>query len=311
MKRKICTSFIFIFVILQIMTGCNRQKEKDAGQYLVYYLNGDGLSLETESFDTDLTDAESLIQALFEEMKQPESPNYKSAFQNTVLVTSYSINNRILYVNFNENYVNMDDVTEIMLRAAVVKTMVQIEGIDYVTFYINDQPLTNDAGNVVGIMSESDFIDNTDQSMNSIQWLEVTLYYADAKGESLVGEVNNLAYSKNVPIEQVIVDKLIDGPDISDAKKSLPSGTKVISVSTKDGTCYVNLNDVFLTSLADVSAEVTIYSIVNSLCELPTIKNVQILVNGSTEGVFREYPLTTIFERNLNLVIATYLIPNY
>lgn len=58
-----------------------------------------------------------------------------------------------------------------------------------------------------------------------------------------------------------------------------------------------------LTPVNNVTSDVTIYSIVNSLVELSNINKVQISIDGKTDIVFRDkYNLTTIFERNLNSV---------
>ena len=62
----------------------------------------------------------------------------------------------------------------------------------------------------------------------------------------------------------------------------------MLGVTVKDGTCYVNLDNGFLTQTYNVSAEVQIYSIVNSLVELSNINKVQIAVNGNTDMIFRE-----------------------
>ena len=48
---------------------------------------------------------------------------------------------------------------------------------------------------------------------------------------------------------------------------------------------------------------VPIYSIVNSLTEIPGISRVQILVNGETDLVYREsIRFDTIFSRNLDII---------
>ena len=65
----------------------------------------------------------------------------------------------------------------------------------------------------------------------------------------------------------------------------------------------MNLNENFLTQMTNATSEVTIYSIVNSLIELPNVNKVQISINGDTEGTYREsIPFSTIFERNLELM---------
>ena len=74
--------------------------------------------------------------------------------------------------------------------------------------------------------------------------------------------------------------------------------TKIINVMTKDGVCYVNLSEDFLTVVGNVPTKVSVYSIVNSLVELNSVNKVQILVNGEVPASFSN----TVFERNLDIV---------
>jgi germination protein M len=58
-----------------------------------------------------------------------------------------------------------------------------------------------------------------------------------------------------------------------------------------------------LTAVNNVTTDVTIYSIVNSLVELSNINKVQFSIEGNKDGKFRDkYELSTIFERNLSLI---------
>ena len=76
-----------------------------------------------------------------------------------------------------------------------------------------------------------------------------------------------------------------------------------MSISVKDGICYANFDENFLTQMYNVSTDVAIYSVVNSLMELNNVNKVQISINGETDIMFREsVSLTTLFERNLDLV---------
>ncbi len=77
----------------------------------------------------------------------------------------------------------------------------------------------------------------------------------------------------------------------------------MVSVSIKDGICYVNLDQNFLTQVYNVTSEVTIYSITNSLIELGGVNQVQIMVEGESNLMYREkISLDTLFERNLELI---------
>lgn len=78
--------------------------------------------------------------------------------------------------------------------------------------------------------------------------------------------------------------------------------TKVINVNIRDGICYVNLDGGFINQIYNVTPEVTIYAMVNSLVELSNVNKVQISIDGETNVNYREsISLSTLFERNLEL----------
>ena len=130
-----------------------------------------------------------------------------------------------------------------------------------------------------------------------------TLYFANESGDKLVPESVNISYSSNIPVERVVVEQLIKGPLTEDVYPTIPAETKLISISTKDGICYVNLDNGFLSQGYDVTEAVPIYSIVNSLTSIPGVSKVQILINGETNLVYREsIRFDTIFERNLDII---------
>jgi len=107
-------------------------------------------------------------------------------------------------------------------------------------------------------------------------------------------------------MEKLVMEQLIGGPEGNEANPTINPATKVINVTVNDGTCYVNLDQTFLTQVYTVSSEVTIYSIVNSLVELDNVNKVQILVNGESEISYREsISLNAALGRNLDLVEET------
>ena len=112
-------------------------------------------------------------------------------------------------------------------------------------------------------------------------------------------------------MEKLIVEEIIKGPDLNDsgsagAGKAYPVAnpdTKVLSVAVRDGICYVNLDSSFVNQIYNVTPEVTIYAITNSLVELSNVNKVQISINGETNINYREnISLSATFERNLDLV---------
>ena len=88
----------------------------------------------------------------------------------------------------------MNNVDRILLRASIVKTMIQLEEIDYVFFYIDNKPLTmyagigNDINTAAGytLLNENNFVDSELNAYDMIERREMVLYYADADGNGLV-----------------------------------------------------------------------------------------------------------------------------
>ena len=113
-----------------------------------------------------------------------------------------------------------------------------------------------------------------------------------------------MVYNSNVPMERLVVEQLLAGPlENEKAYPTINPDTKIISVNVKDGVCYVDLDSMFLTQIYNVTADVSIYSITNSLVELSNVNKVQISVNGDTNVNYKEnINFTTMFERNLEMI---------
>lgn len=85
------------------------------------------------------------------------------------------------------------------------------------------------------------------QTVHLEKWTgsNVQLYYADYTGTRLVKVKEMLAYNKNMPIERMIVQRLISGPTAAGAYTSLPKDVKLLGVSVVEKVCYVNLSEEF------------------------------------------------------------------
>jgi germination protein M len=136
-----------------------------------------------------------------------------------------------------------------------------------------------------------------------VEWKTVTLYFANKLGTQLVTKNETIAVGKSTSLERILVETLIKGTSDQTMTSTLPSDLKVLSVSVSDGVCYVNLSSVFITEMVNVSSEIPIYSIVNTLCALDNIDSVKIMINGDSTRSYREsISLETTFSFNKELV---------
>ncbi len=108
-----------------------------------------------------------------------------------------------------------------------------------------------------------------------------TVYFSDAGGLKLVGEVRAVPDTTSVPA--ALVRALIDGPTAPN-QPTLPAGTKLLGVVVENGTAAVDLSQEFVDNHPGGSSaeRFSVYSIVNTLTELPEIDRVAILVNGNS-----------------------------
>lgn len=293
--------FLFLWFAF-LLTGCNKEKQvhnsrPEEGVYLIYEVEEN--KLVSREYQTDTTDTELLVQELLGQLHLT-SPQE----DNAILVESGSINSQVAYLSFNRQYFSLGNFEEVLFRASVVKTIAQAPGITYVYFYVDGASLNYADGTPVGKMAAADFVDETDDDLNALAWTTLRLYFSNVTGDKLVQKDIEAAYSKTMSIERLVVEQLIAGPDKTDAdmKGTLPSNLRVIGVSVKDGVCYVNLDSAFTSEIVDVAAAVQVYSIVNSLTELPNISEVQIQVNGVSDGSLREMSLEKAFGRNQEII---------
>ena len=296
---------LMVCTVILFLSACQvKEGEEIESEYSLFYIDKEETKVVPEAIEPESTTTEGLLDEFIEALdKNSENVNNKKAKPESVKVTSYHIDEKLLYISFDSGYLEMSKTREILFRAAIVRLFTQIPGIEYVSIYINDQPLADSNGDLVGILTPDNFIENSGEDINFYQKGEMTLYFANATGNKLVEENVEVYYNSNISKERLVIEQLVRGPVTDGAYATLSPNTKLISVSTKDNTCYVNFDTGFEEQTGEVSGMIAIYSVVNSLSELSGISKVQFSINGETDRIYREnIDLETIFERDLNLV---------
>ena len=313
MKKRICL-FLLFFLIAALVAGCkyktNRNTVLPEGSYKVYYINSSQTGIVWEAYKAESTAPEALIEELLEQLSS-DSGNYayKHSISDDVIVKEFTLTEGNLTINFDSTYQNQNAIDEALMRAAIVKTLTQIEGVDYVEFYVNGAPLIDAYEKVVSPMTAEDFIDDNDVESSYIP-ASLYLYFSNEKGDKLVEAIEKKLYDGSITMEQLILLRLIEGPDEAEMaegmKAVIPKDTVLNNVTTKEGVCYVDFSKEFLNPMEGIDEMVSIYAVVNSLVELNNINKVQIMIDGKIVDTYRDsVELDVIFERNLNIVEGT------
>ena len=296
--------FLLLAVCALLIAGCGK-KEASTAETAVYYLNRDATSIVAKDYEITGDSPQISVEELLMKLEEvPEDMDLKRTIPENVKLLGYSLDRQQLYLDFSAEYLSLDKATEVLVRAAIVKTMSQVDGVRFIGFRVTGEPLKDSKGIDIGLMNENTFLDNMGSEENATKISTLNLYFANKSGDKLKNQSCVVEYNANVAVEKVVVEQLIAGPTEDGYYPTIPKDTKVMSVTSKDGVCYVNLDTGFTSQGYDVLGTVTIYSIVNSLTDLPGIQSVQILVNGETNMNYKDnISLETIFQKNSEIVV--------
>lgn len=306
-KEKKWIPLLLCIGVLLFTVACGKRTEVSAEDEFIYCLNESGTGLVKVEFELPQGDIEEQVSAVLEELSKPaEDIEYVQVLSEELKVNHFEVKNVIANVDMNASYLELPVVQEKLVRAAMVRSLVQIPGIQGVWLTVEDEPLKEADGTSVGVLNGDDFVENTGSSISSYQKETLTLYFANKEGDKLVEQDVNVRYSSNVPLEKIIVEKLMQGPKTDGGYPTLNPAATLLSVTIKDGVCYVNFDSEYLNSIYDVKPEVAVYSLVNSLLEGTSAGKVQIAVNGVTDVLYKDaVDLSQPLQQNLELVEHT------
>ncbi|NLW06567.1 MAG: GerMN domain-containing protein [Clostridia bacterium] len=112
--------------------------------------------------------------------------------------------------------------------------------------------------------------------------IQVVLYFSDPTGNYLVAEERSLP--KVEGIARATIEELIRGPELSSQLlPTIPAGTVLKDINIRpDGLARVDFSRELIANHSGgaLGENLTVYSIVNTLTQFPSVKEVQFLVEG-------------------------------
>lgn len=298
-KIAICLAALLLLTI----SGCeNGDVEKYKAK--LYFLNNEGTRLEIEEREILMPKADGSLANLIltELIKGPTRADLKQVIPAETTVLRINVEEGIATVDFSKAFHFEQEIDSIFARTAVVSTLCEIPGIEKVKILVDGKDLCATDGTVVRTMSMDDIV--YDSQLVVADYKYVKLYFANKNADGLVAEGRTVTINSKESLEYVLLNELIKGPQAEYAYKTVPEETKILSVETKEGTCFVNLSQEFKTKHWGGSSgeTMTIYSIVNTLTELDTVQKVQFLIEGQKVEVFIHYIFNEPFERDAKLI---------
>lgn len=291
---------ILPLLLVLLVTGCSRKQERETG-YKVYYVNTEGTRLTDVSYTPEAETFEEMMDELLGALSQAPA-GYESALPENVTINGYERGIDALRIDFSQEYYTLSNTDEVLLRAAVVKTVSQIPGVVKIMITVGGTQLEGADGQLVPAMDADTFIDTKEGGINSYLYAKLVLYFANKDGNRLVREERNLHYSSNMVLERVVLEELIKGPQASGEKALFTDDVKIKSINVQNGICTISLDEEANRTVSDnpPDAETVLYAVVNSLCETcDDITGVKFEIDGVSDGKFRDsVDLNQVFMAN-------------
>lgn len=296
MKRGV----IVLFCLVLLLCGCSKEEPQITGDCEVYLLNQGKTALKPMAYNYRSVKTDDRINELFTMLMQSsEKGSFVAAIPSSVNLVNWSLSeNGTLTCVFSPAYYELATSEEVLMRAAIVKTLAQLEAIRTFEFYVMEEPLTLNHA-VVGPMTAEQFLEDVGVSVSK---MKCTLYFANTEKTQLVPVQVEVEAEDYYTSEQLVLETLLQGPTEEGCVSAIPKNTKIKQIVTKDSICYVDLSSEFMNYQKDMPAELTVYSIVNSLAELTNVSKVIFTVEGTTRNLYIDLDFAQVFERSLELV---------
>lgn len=301
--KKVISVLLVLVLAAALLFGCSGKKT-----YVnVYFKDKMSNNLNAEKRmikkdDETLSDIAKF--AISEIIAGPQNETNEALLPKDTKLLKLSINDGVATVNMSSHFAQKDGTQALLLRLSLVNTLCEIKGIDGIVIQVEGKPIVSETtGKEIGVLSLGDIALNTVDA-NVMEKKTLTLYFPDKNGTGLKVEKRSVEIQNALSLEKTVVSELIKGPSRDNLAASIPAGTKLLGIETKDNVCFVNFSSEFVskTNPGSLATTMTLYSIVNSLCALDNVSSVQILVNGENGVELGNFVLDIPYEENKAIV---------
>lgn len=312
MKKRI---WVLICVLCLVLSACGKKENEQTTKHelskndiYIYCVNADLTDVVKQEYTINPTNTviENADEIIKHYLEQKSSEEMQSPIPAGVeyLSSDFEKKHDRLMVSFNILYDEVQSDSLLFFKVCIVKTLLQLKDVESVSISLTD--LTNpdaETATVTEIFDADSFAMSFGNSNGYKQKGNIVLYFASSNGEELKEYHKSIEISNNVSLPEIVINALIEGPEQDGYQATITKDTTIRNISVKDGICYVDFSDEFYNTENPIRNDIIVYSVVNSLVELPTISKVQFLQNGEKKSFFREtMPFDGLFERNLDLI---------
>ncbi len=270
-------------------------------EYLIYYSalsDQEGKSAvegETHALPLERETVPGLMELL---LTPPDSDKLTSPFPAGLRLRSWELEEGRLHLDLSEEYDRLSGVDLTLADACLILTFSQMEEVEsvYVTVEGRELPYRS-----IQQLSAGDILlaGGADEPMA----MGIDLWYLRTGGQALGVERRQIVKTADQTLVQAVLAAWAEGPEREGLRSCLPEGGEIRSVELRDGVCVVDLSQSYMDGLpsAEKTAALTVYALVNTLCELDGVEAVQLYVEGGPAPAAGGLPLDRALIQDVSL----------
>ena len=283
MKRLLS---LLLALLLFALTGCANGGAWDDRTYLKLYYpapldsaqGGDAIAHVNIAWD-DMSQEDTQTQAervLMLLMGECEEDGFTVPVPRGTQLRHCRVENGVAQVDFSEAYGTLSGMALTVTDYCVALSLTQITGVDQVSITVDGQELAYRGSQ--RFRARDVLFTDTDEPVRT---LTTWLYFPNGQGH-LIAERRELTLHEGQVRCGVVMDALMEGPTDETLLPLLPEGFAVLTVRLDEGTCYLNLpsSDTGLLPEGEAAQQRMLQGIVDSLCAVSGVRQVQILQDG-------------------------------
>ena len=243
------------------------------------------LTIKYEKFDS-LGEELMFVTNMLKEDSKVSNSTFKGVLPSNTTIKSLELNENVLNINFDENFMTYDSKDELRILESLVWTLTDFNEVDSINLYVNDEKLTNMP------VANTPIKHNIDRQIGINNYLltssmiigssRVLSYYEKLIDDSYyyVPVTHYVKNSNNLSIYDLTVSTMFEQPGITSSLnvcRALESTTMVASSILENDVLYLSLSEDILFDEFTVSLDV--YEIFKEVtCLLSDVKDVSFLM---------------------------------
>ena len=205
-------------------------------------------------------------------------------------VNSCTVTGGTVLVDLSREYEQLVGVERTIADYCITLSLMQLDGIYAVRLTVNG---LLPEGRTNGVYTSAEVLLTSPEDI--VRTVKVTLYFPTGSG-TLTGEERRLTVYEGETVAQAVVKALAERPmdSYAGSEQLLPEGFAVLDTKVEGGTCYLNLAGSVTALLPEESTdqERMIQGLVDSLCSLEDVSQVQLMVDGEYQMMLGCVPIS-------------------